>query len=76
MINRVSKEAEFAALREFDLRKRLFRYRCSYMIYSPAFDALPDVAREAVYARMREILASRDDRAVMEILDDTRRGWR
>ena len=29
------------SLRDLDLRSRLFRYRCSYMIYSPAFDALP-----------------------------------
>jgi hypothetical protein len=64
------------SLREFDLETRLFRYRCSYMIYSPAFDALPVAARAAVYARMRQTLASRDDRDVMAILDDTRKGWR
>ena len=29
------------SLRELDLQTRLFKYRCSYMIYSPAFDALP-----------------------------------
>lgn len=64
------------SLREFDLQTRLFRYRCSYLVYAPAFEALPDVIRAAVYGRMREILASRDDRAVMAILDDTRKGWR
>lgn len=46
------------------------------MIYSPAFDALPAVTRGALYARMRQILANRDDREIMEILDDTRGGWR
>ena len=64
------------SLRELDLKTTLFRYRCSYMIYSPAFDALPAVVRTAVYARMADILTSRGDRAVMEILDDTRKGWR
>lgn len=64
------------SLREFDLRTRLFRYRCSYMIYSPAFDALPAVAKAALYARMRQVLVARDDREVMAILDDTRKGWR
>jgi hypothetical protein len=64
------------SLRELDLQTRLFRFRCSYMIYSPAFDALPAGARTAVYTRMREILVQREDRAVMEILDDTRKGWR
>ena len=42
----------------------------------PAFDALPDEIRAAGYGRMRELLAGRDDRAVMEIPDDTRKGWR
>jgi hypothetical protein len=64
------------SLRELDLQTRLFRFRCSYMIYSPAFDALPAGARAAVYARMRETLMKRDDQAVMQILDDTRKGWR
>lgn len=64
------------SLRQFDLRTRLFRYRCSYLVYSPAFDALPATARDAVYARMQQILAARGDRDVMEILDDTRQGWR
>lgn len=64
------------SLRELDLQTRLFRYRCSYLIYSPAFDALPDEIRTAVYGRMREILTGRGDGAVMEILDETRKGWR
>ena len=42
------------SLRELDLQTRLFKYRCSYMIYSPAFDALPPEAQAAVLARMRE----------------------
>ena len=29
------------SLREFDLTTRLFKYPCSYLIYSEAFDALP-----------------------------------
>jgi len=64
------------SLRELDLQTRLFRYRCSYMIYSPAFEALPDPIRTAVYGRMREVLERREDHAVMAILDDTRKGWR
>jgi hypothetical protein len=64
------------SLRQLDLKTRLFRYRCSYMIYSPAFDALPAAARDAVYARMRETLLNRGDREVMDILDETREGWR
>jgi hypothetical protein len=63
------------SLREFDLQTRLFRHRCSYMIHSPAFAALPVEARAALYRRMKEILKARGDTAVMEILDDTVPGW-
>ncbi|OFW35861.1 MAG: hypothetical protein A3F70_15355 [Acidobacteria bacterium RIFCSPLOWO2_12_FULL_67_14] len=72
------------SLRELDLTTRLLRYRCSYLIYSPAFDALPGMARDAVYARMWRILsgeetdpkygrlAAADRRAIVEILRDTK----
>lgn len=74
------------SLRELDLRRRLFRYPCSYMIYAPAFDGLPPRAKDAVYARMWEVLSGRDpspryksltlgDRqAIVEILRDTKQG--
>ncbi|HEY1303018.1 MAG TPA: hypothetical protein VGF24_05690 [Vicinamibacterales bacterium] len=74
------------SLRELDLRRRLFRYPCSYMIYTPAFDGLPPRAKDAVYARMWEVLSGRDpspryksltlgDRqAIVEILRDTKQG--
>jgi hypothetical protein len=61
------------SLRELDLRTRLFKYRCSYMIYSPAFDALPREARDAMLARLREAIT---DPETIEILDDTKAGWR
>jgi len=74
------------SLRELDLHSRLFRYRCSYMIYAPAFDALPDVGREAVYARMWQVLSGGDRapryarlplaerQAIAEILRETKAG--
>ncbi|HUQ88491.1 MAG TPA: hypothetical protein VM096_13090, partial [Vicinamibacterales bacterium] len=61
------------SLRALDLQTRLFTYRCSYMIYSPAFDALPAEAKAAVLARLRELITDRD---TIEILDDTKAGWR
>jgi hypothetical protein len=33
------------SLRELDLNRRLMKYPCSYLIHSPAFDALPARAR-------------------------------
>jgi hypothetical protein len=61
------------SLRELDLQSRLFKYRCSYMIYSPAFDALPVEARAAVFSRMRARLTDSD---TIAILDDTEPEWR
>jgi hypothetical protein len=54
------RDSEGRSLRQFDLEKRLMRYPCSYMIYSPAFDALPDDLKQAIYDRMWIILSGRD----------------
>jgi hypothetical protein len=48
------------SLRQLDLVKRLLRYPCSYMIYSPAFDELPPPVRDAVYARLWDVLSGKD----------------
>lgn len=75
------------SFRQFDLRRRMMVYPCSYMIYSKSFEALPFAAKRLVYARMRDILTghsaepryarmSRWDRqAVLEILRDTKSDW-
>ena len=74
------------SLRDLDLTRRLLRYPCSYMIYTDAFDALVPTAKASVYERMWEVLSgaakdwdysklSRDDRrAIVEILQQTKRG--
>ena len=48
------------SLRDFDLKTRLFRYPLSYMIYSAAFDGLPQKIRDRVYERLYEILRGKD----------------
>lgn len=48
------------SLREFDLTRRIFKYPCSYLIYSPSFDALPREAKDYVFRRFDEILSGRD----------------
>jgi hypothetical protein len=58
------------------LQTRLFKYRCSYMIATPAFAALPEPARAAVFARMADVLTKRSDAVVMDMLDDLHPGWR
>jgi hypothetical protein len=45
------------SLRDLDLERRLLRYPCSYMIYSEAFDALPESAKDAIYQRMWKVLS-------------------
>lgn len=74
------------SLRQFDLDHRLFRYPCSFLIYSEAFDGLPLRVREQVYQRLWEILSGEDQserfahlsphdrRAIVEILRETKDG--
>jgi hypothetical protein len=62
------RDAKGRSLRDFDLRTRLFRYPLSYMIYSPAFDALPQDVR----ARLCRRLAAGLTPEVREILRATR----
>jgi hypothetical protein len=80
------------SLRDFDLRTRIFRYPCSYLIYSDSFDSLPEPAKGYVYHRLLEILTGEDKssdfaslsendrRTILEILFSTKPGlpeeWR
>ena len=44
------------SLKDLDLRTRLFTVRCSYMIYSQAFDNLPPELKRAIFLKLRIIL--------------------
>ena len=55
------KDSKGRSLRDFDLQTRLFRYPLSYMIYSAAFDNLPDLVKERVYRRLYESLTGKED---------------
>jgi len=82
--NRGPRDREGRSLRDFDLRTRLFKYPCSYLIYSDAFDQLPTVMRDHLCQRLWDILNGKDanpdfaaipeeDRkAILEILRDTK----
>jgi hypothetical protein len=73
------------SLRQLDLKRRLLKYPCSYLIYSAQFEALPQSAKDAIYRRMWQILSGQDkgkayarldtaDRAaIVDILRDTKR---
>lgn len=80
------------SLREFDLQTRLFKYPCSYLIYSDAFDQLPAKLKERIYSRLLEVLSGEDSSeayaklstesrvAIREILEATKKdlpsNWR
>lgn len=54
------RDAKGRSLRDFDLHDRIFRYPCSYLIYSSAFDSIPEPAKGYVYHRLFEILTGQD----------------
>jgi len=72
------------SLRDLDLIRRLLKYPCSYLIYSPAFDGLPCEMRGYVWQRLWKILSGddksqkfahlsdNDRQAIVEILRDTK----
>jgi hypothetical protein len=80
------RDSQGRSLRDLDLEHRLLRYPCSFMIYSPIFDALPAIAKEIVYAEMWDILSGKendqrlarlslaDRTAIIDILRDTKKG--
>lgn len=63
------------SLRQLDLQSRLFRYRLSYLIYTPEFQGLPKEVIEPVQARLREALGTPEYKAELEILQATLPGW-
>ena len=86
------RDSKGRSLRDFDLEKRMFRYPLSYMIYSEAFDGLPEPVRARIYARIYDVLSGKDQSAkfaklteedrsnVLEIVRETKQGlpeyWR
>jgi hypothetical protein len=61
------------SLRDFDLRTRLFKYPLSYMIYSDAFDGLPELARARVYQRVYDVLSGKDQSDTYKRLSETKK---
>jgi hypothetical protein len=86
------RDAKGRSLREFDLKTRMFRYPCSFMIYSEAFDEMPAIVKVHLYRRLFQVLSGEDKgpkfahlnredrRAIFEIVRETQKGlpayWR
>lgn len=71
-----------ASLRDLDLKERIFRHRCSYMIYTPGFQALHPVMKDFVLRALQHALAESgpeefnylpalEKRAILAILRET-----
>jgi len=54
-------DSQKRSLRQFDLEHRLFRYPCSYLIYSDSFRALPEGVMVQVRKRLDEVLSGQDE---------------
>jgi hypothetical protein len=78
------RDSQGRSLRDFDLERRLFKYPCSYLIYSPSFDELPPAIKGHVTRRLLEVLTEQDQsekfahlspddrRSILEILRETK----
>lgn len=78
------RDSKGRSLRDLDLKTRLFKHPCSYLIYSRAFDNLPEEVKTYVYQRLWEALngesskkddfhlAAEDRQAILEILLETK----
>jgi hypothetical protein len=83
-VKRGPRDHQGRSLRQFDLKRRLFAYPCSYLIYSEAFDALPPPVKDYVLRRLWDLLSGKDtskefahlsteDRnAILEIVRETK----
>jgi hypothetical protein len=84
-VQRGPRDRKGRSLRDLDLQRRLFKFSCSYLIYSEAFDSLPGPVKDYVLRRLWEVLSGKDkskefahlsvaDRqAILEILLATKR---
>jgi hypothetical protein len=83
-VKRGPRDRRDRSLRDLDLKRRLFAYPCSYLIYSEAFEGLPAVVKDYVWRRLWEVLSGQDTskdfahlsaedrRAIVEILRETK----
>jgi hypothetical protein len=78
------KDAQGRSLRDLDLQSRIMKYPLSYMIYTPAFDALPADIKSTIARKIKSVLNGEDSakkwayltaptrQAILEILKETK----
>lgn len=84
---RFTKSKDGRSLADFQLNDRLFKHRCSYMVYSKTFETLPPRVKSAVISRLHSTLESEpspenhpaikssERRKIISILSETLPGW-
>lgn len=84
--NRIA-DSSGKSLKDLNLKERLFNYRCSYMIYSPAFTNLPATIKQPVLEKINAALSDRSNpdytylsgnekAAILDILKSTHPDWK
>lgn len=80
------RDSKGRSLRQLDLKTRLFRHRCSFLIQGEAFAGIPEPMKERIYLRLHEVLTGKDTsdvwkpltpesrREILEILRETQPG--
>ncbi len=69
-VARGPRDDEGRSLRDLELNRRLFRYPLSFLIYSDAFRALPELVKDRFYRRLDAVLTGSDRTEPFEHLDD------
>ena len=54
------RDSQGRSLRDLDMTARMFRFPCSYLIYSDSFRTLPREMQSYVWNRIRDVLAGND----------------
>ena len=78
--------ADGKSLADFRLYGRIFKHRCSYMVYSDAFQSLPHTVKQLVLKKMRATLEGKnaeidwlgasERKKISAILEETLPGWK
>lgn len=68
-LSRAERSADGASLRDLDLSGKLFRNRCSYLIYSEMFLSLPETLKRRIYDHLAAVLNAEDPDPRYEYLE-------
>ena len=86
------KDSKGRSLRDLDLKTRMFKHPCSFLIYTSSFDAMAGQIKEVILQKLYDVLTGKntdaqfakvspeDRTAILEILRETKKNlpdyWR